>query len=441
MKLQSSTILSAAIGSTVPFLLMSSMTTREVQGHGHVIAPMSRNYYATKESRWGNPDVEAGIPLYQNTPQGLNQNTGICGKDQTGILDYDQWLDTQGNHMPWISQAEYEIGEDIVLDIKITAHHRGHFSVKACPLGNDSTQECLDTYPLTFVEDVYYGMPKDDNYPVRAYLKENQNDYRMVYKLPDSLAGTEVVLQWVYWTANSCNLNGYHDYFDAHPEVKSAANLGLATCATDEGSYQLNPLPNGAIPLPAPEVFINCMEVTIHGEPSPTPPFAPPSPRPPTEPPVATPVAQPELPPVDPGVTGTCGGGSVGNGICVDHSLCCSEWGHCGTQASGHCENLAPITDGGGDGGDNGGNAPPVPVPVASPVSMPTGKGDGNNNGNGNGEYECVARSQDELPPGQWATVDENCARCANGYEWWPCDTNNIYLCNCGVGVGNMGRR
>merc|ERR1712157_330488 len=30
-------------------------------------------------------------------------------------------------------------------------------------------------------------------------------------------------------------------------------------------------------------------------------------------------------------VTGTCGGGNRGNGICLDQSLCCSEYGYCGT--------------------------------------------------------------------------------------------------------------
>ncbi|KAI9199603.1 uncharacterized protein BJ171DRAFT_518035 [Polychytrium aggregatum] len=33
-------------------------------------------------------------------------------------------------------------------------------------------------------------------------------------------------------------------------------------------------------------------------------------------------------------VAGTCGGGSVGNGICQDPSLCCSQWGWCGSGPS-----------------------------------------------------------------------------------------------------------
>jgi hypothetical protein len=44
--------------------------------------------------------------------------------------------------------------------------------------------------------------------------------------------------------------------------------------------------------------------------------------------------------PASPG--GTCGNGSVGNGICQDSSLCCSKWGWCDNSAA-HCGNKAII--------------------------------------------------------------------------------------------------
>ena len=36
------------------------------------------------------------------------------------------------------------------------------------------------------------------------------------------------------------------------------------------------------------------------------------------------------------GSDGTCGGGNVGNGICADTNLCCSQFGFCGLSAE-HC--------------------------------------------------------------------------------------------------------
>jgi chitinase len=53
----------------------------------------------------------------------------------------------------------------------------------------------------------------------------------------------------------------------------------------------------------------------------------------------------------------TCGDGNRGNGVCSDPSLCCSQFGWCGTSAA-HCETISTA---------------PNPVPVATPpVTSPT---------------------------------------------------------------------
>lgn len=277
------------------------LSPTSVHGHGYVTSPASRNYYATTmvAGSW-NPSNEPGQPKVETTPQGVNRNNGICGFGQSGPPDYDLWLDTQGNHMPWISQAEYTPGQDIIVDIVITAPHRGFFVVRGCADGNASTQECFNQNTLEFVEDVKYGMPKDENYPGRAYMKEGgMKDFRIVYKLPEGLVGKEVLLQWVYYTGNSCNMKGTKDYFNAHPEVGAAANLGLAECGKDEYEMALAPIKGGGSP---PEVFINCMEVSV-GEggstpitPTGTPPVASPPVASPTAsypPPVSSPVSSP----------------------------------------------------------------------------------------------------------------------------------------------------
>lgn len=336
-------ILSAAVLAT-----LSSLSS--IKGHGYLSQPMSRNFYANKEGKSGNPTNAPGIPLYQTTPQGLNRNNNVCGMDQGyPDNDYDAWLDTQRNPMPWISQAIYNSEDIIQVDYYLTAHHGGHFVLKGCPFGRESTQECFDTFTFEFMEDLLYEMPKDPEYPDRAYLYGSSNfdnsQFSMKMKVPAGLVGEEVLLQWVYWTANSCNPEGYDAYFNdfdtpKHPTHGSAFNSVLPDCQPDK-MYPLAPLPNPNLPGPTPERFINCAEVSITGEPTPTPPF--PSPTPVAQPvpqPVATPVA-PQ--PVDPNIVGTCGGGNRGNSICLDQTMCCSEWGWCGTASTGHCDGSTPV--------------------------------------------------------------------------------------------------
>ncbi|KAI2510799.1 High choriolytic enzyme 1-like [Fragilaria crotonensis] len=74
---------------------------------------------------------------------------------------------------------------------------------------------------------------------------------------------------------------------------------------------------------------------------SPSAPIAPPtggSPSAPIAPPTGGSPSSPVAPPTGgspsaPVAGGTCGFGSVGNGVCSDPGLCCSAWGWCGSDA------------------------------------------------------------------------------------------------------------
>ena len=69
-------------------------------------------------------------------------------------------------------QASYEEGSEIQIDTILTAHHKGHFTYKACPIsfGEVPQQSCFDNNPLEFISDVLYGAVQDPNYPERAYI-------------------------------------------------------------------------------------------------------------------------------------------------------------------------------------------------------------------------------------------------------------------------------
>lgn len=149
-------------------------------------------------------------------------------------MDYTHPVDSTGQDFPWTSQETYIEGEVIVVEHTYTAHHYGHMEVSACAMGNDSSQDCFDDAAnrLTFVSDELYGMPKDDNYPERGYLKRRGigDPYKMYFKLPDGVSGDQVLLQYHYITANSCLPPGYREYFNW------AVGNGLAETADWKGT-------------------------------------------------------------------------------------------------------------------------------------------------------------------------------------------------------------
>ena len=74
--------------------------------------------------------------------------------------------------MPTVIQDCYGPEDEVFLEVLLTAGHDGHFEYRACsPIsaGGVATQECFDDHPLEFISDETYNMPKDDNYPIRAY--------------------------------------------------------------------------------------------------------------------------------------------------------------------------------------------------------------------------------------------------------------------------------
>lgn len=101
----------------------------------------------------------------------------------------------------------------------------GHFTYKACAInaGEVASQECFDSNPLTFVEDVLYGSLPDPDNADRAYIprsdaafiQKDNGHYKFShrFRLPEGLSGDLVLLQWYYITANSCLADeGYLNY-------------------------------------------------------------------------------------------------------------------------------------------------------------------------------------------------------------------------------------
>jgi len=254
-------------------------------------SPRSRNWVAHQDGTdsWSG-EGSAGTPVKEYCYHCLNNKAAneICGTGNSG--NYDEWLDINGDPIPWNSQATYTEGEIITVKSYLSTNHGGHEDLFVCPDGSSSTQECLEANPLEYI-DSNHGAPRDVKYPGRGYYS-NEVEFEMRYKLPMGVTGDKVMLQWRYVTGNSCMSPGYcchndDDYFDLYQNVSSWKRANAALC-----TYPLDP--TGATGTGKPELFWNCAEITIlpsNGQPttpSPVPPvIAPPTSAAPSSPPVS----------------------------------------------------------------------------------------------------------------------------------------------------------
>jgi len=310
-----------------------------IEGHGHMYSPRSRNFVAYEDGidAWENSESGTeGVPVREHCYYCLNTKAAneVCGVG--GAQSYDDWVDADGNPIPWNSQATYTEGDIIEIKSNLHTPHWGHQDVMICPDGNDSTQECFEAHPLEFVEDVSYGAPKDPNYPTRGHFTGAHVDFTMKFKLPLGVTGDKVMMQWRYVTANNCWPPGYENY-----EYDQAKGGNSLTC-----TYPLDP--TGAVGTGKPEQFWNCAEITILPD-SPTPPPVPTAPTvtPPTPPPTLAPVAAPTEP------------------------ACCSwpPYEQCSQPENTWCQSSKSNCEGSCSGKWLGGAPPPTNAPVAAPTS------------------------------------------------------------------------
>jgi len=233
-------------------------------GHGYMSDPLSRNYFSQLfgldyGSSPDQPSKEYCFHCLNTKGPG-----SVCGTSEAGI-DYDAWLASNGNPMPWNSHGNiYGEGETITIGSFLTAHHTGHVEVRACPDGRASSQDCFDAHVLEFVEDLSYGMPKDNAHPERGYYygspEFNNQAFSMRFKLPAGLVGDEVLLQWWYITANSCYPPGYDEYYNANSFLpKTFYNSVTSQCTPEQYTEVFY---KGEWP----ERFVNCAEITIVSE-------------------------------------------------------------------------------------------------------------------------------------------------------------------------------
>eukprot|EP00521_Asterionellopsis_glacialis_P003008 CAMPEP_0195261998 /NCGR_PEP_ID=MMETSP0706-20130129/9495_1 /TAXON_ID=33640 /ORGANISM="Asterionellopsis glacialis, Strain CCMP134" /LENGTH=1208 /DNA_ID=CAMNT_0040315999 /DNA_START=57 /DNA_END=3683 /DNA_ORIENTATION=+ len=254
---------SKSVAVLAALVVATNLSTTEA--HGHLTSPRSRNWYAAEEGMDGLSPDKTGVPKKEFCPHCLNTNEGVCGISPSANGSYDDYLDSNGAPMPWISQGTYSAGGSIIIKSYLDTHHNGHMEIFACPNGPASDMACFLENPLHFVKDLMFDMPADPAHPERGYYYGGQGggekSFEMEFKLPDDVVGDQVMLHWRYITANSCSPPGYSNYFSGVNSKNEVLPDSFWTAGVSECTP---PYPDdGTRSTTWPEQFFNCAEITV----------------------------------------------------------------------------------------------------------------------------------------------------------------------------------
>ena len=162
---------------TCTIICILSLLPRQATSHGYLSSPKSRNFYAFENINWYKPT--SSDPEPETCPHCLNRGGALAQCGITGSRNYDTPRNAHGKIMKPTIQATWKQGQEVVIDVILTAHHKGHFVFSACPIeniGEIPTQQCFDAYPLMFVQDLSHGGVTDPLYPERAYIAPSDID-------------------------------------------------------------------------------------------------------------------------------------------------------------------------------------------------------------------------------------------------------------------------
>ncbi|XP_037869384.1 uncharacterized protein LOC101735378 isoform X2 [Bombyx mori] len=181
------------------FLLqMLESARRGAEGHGRLMDPPARN----SMWRFGFPnpvnynDNELFCGGYAVQWEQNEGKCGVCG--DAAHLTEPRPHEAGGMYGKGIVTRHYSVGQEIEVEVELTANHLGTFVMKLCPNNNpkqEATQECFDRYPL------YVSETREDRFliPLDTAKKEV---FRYRVRLPPYVTCTQCVLQWTYYTGN-----------------------------------------------------------------------------------------------------------------------------------------------------------------------------------------------------------------------------------------------
>ncbi|XP_023723964.1 uncharacterized protein LOC111873457 [Cryptotermes secundus] len=209
-------------------LLVEALHLDGVSGHGRLMNPPARN------SMW-----RFGFP----NPVNYNDNELFCGghavqweqnQGRCGLCG-DPWHLTEprpheagGQFAKGIISRHYTSGQDIDVEVELTANHWGRFEMFLCPNNNpkyEATQSCFDRFPL------YVSGTKDMAFHIPLESKKKAV-FRYKVRLPPYITCTQCVIQWTYYTGNmwgTCT-NGTEGLGCGRPETfRNCADVTIVT--------------------------------------------------------------------------------------------------------------------------------------------------------------------------------------------------------------------
>jgi len=223
-----------------------------IEGHGYVAMPPLRGGVA------GNAD-NGYCPHCGN-------GAGVCG-------DGGQWP-ANSDFLNYGASVvtNLQSGSVLEIEIRITAHHKGHFEFAICDqhVSGDlaDPQACFDAGKLHRADRPSDCQPNDArgdcqpiqaDYPERWYLPPGIGTYKMRFKIPADLACASCTLQWRWWTANSCvPAPNYGCFFQQLAAEGWDASAWCGSFCGTCGAYEAGHYNCG-------EQFRNCADVAVLG--------------------------------------------------------------------------------------------------------------------------------------------------------------------------------
>uniref|UniRef100_A0A8W7PYY1 Chitin-binding type-4 domain-containing protein n=1 Tax=Anopheles coluzzii TaxID=1518534 RepID=A0A8W7PYY1_ANOCL len=179
-------------------LLLVTVGPRPADAHGRLMEPPARN--AMWRFGFPNPvnynDNELFCGGYAVQWEQNQGNCGVCG--DAYHLRAPRPHEAGGEYGKGIVSRRYVAGQELEVEIELTANHMGRFELYLCPNNNpraEATQDCFDRYPLYLsgTREVRFFIPPDS---------KKKDVFRYRVQLPLYVSCTQCVLQWTYFTGN-----------------------------------------------------------------------------------------------------------------------------------------------------------------------------------------------------------------------------------------------
>ncbi|CAO1392248.1 unnamed protein product [Diamesa hyperborea] len=169
-----------------------------VCGHGRLMEPPGRN--AMWRFGFPNPvnynDNELFCGGYAVQWEQNSGKCGVCGDAYN--LNSPRPHEAGGDYGKGIITRRYSAGQEVEVEVELTANHYGRFEMFLCPNNNpryEATQECFDRYPLVVSE-------TRENRFLIPNESEKQGTFSYKVRLPRGVTCTQCVVQWTYYTGN-----------------------------------------------------------------------------------------------------------------------------------------------------------------------------------------------------------------------------------------------